>query len=75
MRFPDELVSRYGDLDMSLKGHEILEEICIKSLGSSWWDRDHSRGASHVLDDFQQGRLGRITLENTSRDIRLGWNV
>ena len=30
VRFPDELVSRYGDLDMSLKGHEILEEICIK---------------------------------------------
>ena len=64
VRFPNELVSRYGDLDMALKGHEILEEICI---GKAWVQAggiaDHSRGASHVLDDFQQGRLGRITLE------------
>ncbi|HZJ58187.1 MAG TPA: ribosome biogenesis GTPase YlqF [Clostridia bacterium] len=64
LKFPKALVSRYGELDMGLRGYEILSEICIqKAWIQAGGIADLMRGASHVLDDFQQGRLGRITLE------------
>ncbi|NLJ41863.1 MAG: ribosome biogenesis GTPase YlqF [Clostridiales bacterium] len=63
--FPEAITARYGKLDMQKKGHEILEGICykkgwIKSKGAP----DFKRGSKHLLGDFQQGRLGRISLES-----------
>lgn len=63
--YPNAISQRYGvKISEEDKGYEILEAIClkkgwIKSGGIS----DTARGASHLLDDFQMGRLGRITLE------------
>lgn len=64
LEFPKALISRYGELDMGLKGFEILEEICLRKGWIQAGGVAHTeRGAGHVLDDFQQGKLGRITLE------------
>jgi len=68
VEFPEVLISRYGELDMDLKGYEILESICqqkgwIQAGGLA----DTDRGSRHLLDDFQQGRLGRLTLELPSK--------
>lgn len=64
VEFPKALISRYGELNMDLKGYELLEEICLqKGWVQSGGIAHLNRGAGHVLDDFQQGRLGRITLE------------
>lgn len=64
VEFPDAITSRYGQLDMSLKGFEILENICLqKGWMQSGGLPDIGRGSRHILDDFQQGRLGRLTIE------------
>lgn len=64
VEFPEAIIARYGELDMELKGYEILEGICIqKGWVQAGGVPDLKRGSSHVLDDFQQGRLGRLTLE------------
>lgn len=60
----DQIIERYGQVNLGKKGYEILEEI---SLNKGWIKAgglaDTLRGSKHVLDDFQQGRLGLITLE------------
>ena len=64
IEFPEAITSRYGELDMDLKGYEILESICLqKGWVQSGGVADVGRGSRHVLDDFQQGRLGRLTIE------------
>jgi len=68
VEFPEAIVGRYGELDMNLKGYEILENICVQK---GWMQAggipDIERGSRHILDDFQQGRLGRVTLERPSK--------
>lgn len=62
--FPEAIISRYGEVNMDLKGYEILEDICLKKgWVQSGGVADLDRGSRHVLDDFQQGRLGRLTIE------------
>jgi len=61
---PNVISERYGVEVSGKKGYEILEDICykrgwIKSGGVP----DIERGAGHILDDFQTGKMGRITLE------------
>lgn len=61
--YPDTLSERY-EADTSLSEHEILADIaknrkCLLKGG----DLDLSRAAMILLDDFRNGRLGRITLE------------
>lgn len=64
VEFPEAIVGRYGQLDMDLKGYEILENICLqKGWVQAGGIPDLERGSRHILDDFQQGRLGRLTLE------------
>jgi len=63
--YPNAISKRYGvEVSDEDKGYEILESICLKK---GWIKSgaipDIVRGARHVLDDFQMGRLGRITLE------------
>ncbi|HZJ82995.1 MAG TPA: ribosome biogenesis GTPase YlqF [Clostridia bacterium] len=62
--FPDAITSRYGQLNMDLKGYEIMEDICLqRGWVKTGGIGDTSRGARHILDDFQQGRLGKISIE------------
>lgn len=62
---PDAIDQRYEvEVLAEKKGYEILESICLKKGWiKSGGIPDTVRGARHVLDDFQMGRLGRITLE------------
>ena len=61
---PQGLMDRYKIADDSLGGQALLEEIC---RGRGFLIRgggvDLDRGAVCVLDEFRDGRLGRITLE------------
>lgn len=67
--FPNALKEKYGDLNMNLKGYEILEEICMtKGWIQAGNKADLNRGSKHILDDFQQGKLGRISLELPQSD-------
>lgn len=62
--FPQIIIDRYEIPHVQGKGYEILQNICTsKGWIQSGGVPDTSRGARHVLDDFQGGRLGQITLE------------
>mgnify|MGYP000924737859 FL=1 len=61
---PQGLMNRYKIADVSLRGQELLEEICRnRGFLIRGGEVDLDRGAVCVLDEFRDGRLGRITLE------------
>ncbi len=67
--FPEAIVKRYGELPMESKGYEILEEICLQKGWVQSGGLAHTeRGAKQVLDDYRQGRFGRISLESPPKD-------
>lgn len=61
---PSGIMNRYKITDDSLRGQALLEAIC-KNRGFliKGGEVDLERGAACVLDEFRDGRLGRITLE------------
>ena len=61
---PNEIISRYNLKNPSLRGPQLLEDIC-KNRGFllRGGEMDVERGAVCVLDEFRSGKLGRITLE------------
>jgi len=62
--YPNIIRERYGVETSEEKGYKILENICLeKGWIKSGGIPDTERGARHILDDFQMGRLGKITLE------------
>lgn len=61
---PQGLMNRYKITDDSLRGQALLEEICRnRGFLIRGGEVDLDRGAVCVLDEFRDGRLGRITLE------------
>lgn len=61
---PQALEKRYGLGDLSAEPYEILEDIsrrrgCLLRGGAP----DTERGAKLLLDEFKNGRLGRVSLE------------
>ncbi len=63
-RYAQALADRYGDAVMRDEAVEVLEEIgrrngCLGGGGLV----DFDRAARVLLDDFRNGRLGRLTLE------------
>ncbi|NLE69164.1 MAG: ribosome biogenesis GTPase YlqF [Clostridiales bacterium] len=61
---PQGLMNRYKIADVSLRGQELLEAICRnRGFLIRGGEVDLDRGAVCVLDEFRDGRLGRITLE------------
>ncbi|HHT66246.1 MAG: ribosome biogenesis GTPase YlqF [Caldicoprobacterales bacterium] len=62
--YPEYLMERYQLENIKQKGHVLLENI---ALNRGWLKSggvpDIQRGAKQVLDEFQAGAIGRITLE------------
>ena len=68
-RYPDRLVQRYTITGLDKTNDEILNEIC-KNRGFIMKGEapDIERAANMIIDEFQGGTLGRISLE-TPKDI------
>lgn len=62
--YPRHLMDRYHLKELNKRGYEILQDISINRgwLGPGGMP-DLTRAAKQVLDEFQSGLLGRITLE------------
>jgi ribosome biogenesis GTPase A len=62
--YPRHLMDRYQLKELNKRGYEILQDISINRgwLGPGGMP-DLTRAAKQVLDEFQSGLLGRITLE------------
>ena len=70
---PETLISRFHVRDASLRGIELLDQAC---LGRGWLMRgnqlDYDRGSKIILDEFREGKLGRITLETPASFAEAG---
>lgn len=62
------LNSRYG-IDESLDKVKILEEIAtVRACRLKGNELDYEKAANLILDDFRNGKLGRVTLEFPEQD-------
>lgn len=62
--YPKYLMERYRLENINKKGHMLLEDIAVnRGWLQSRGMADMQRGAKQVLDEFQSGAIGRITLE------------
>ena len=60
---PDKLVDRYG-VDIENEPYEILKDLSLKrNLLKKGSEPDTMRGAKLFLDDFKEGKIGKISLE------------
>ena len=61
---PEMLEKRYHIQDMSLRGQALLEAVCRgRGFLMRGGEPDLERACAVVLDEFRDGRLGRVTLE------------
>ena len=67
--FPDRLMERFHVQDPDLRGPELMDAVCrgrgFLLRGNEY---DYDRCCSVVLDEFREGKLGRITLEIPGED-------
>lgn len=73
---PDKIKERFHIQDTTLKGTDLLEAVCA---GRGWLMKgaqfDYDRCCNVVLDEFREGKLGRITLESPSFKSAKGENT
>ncbi len=61
---PDTLAQRYHISDLSLRGQALMEAVCRgRGFLMRGGEADLERGCAVVLDEFRDGKLGRVTLE------------
>ncbi len=66
-RYPDRLVQRYNLKEVSKPDDVILDEICRnRGFLMKGDEPDMGRAANMIIDEFQAGKLGRISLETPS---------
>ncbi|HHW70013.1 MAG TPA: ribosome biogenesis GTPase YlqF [Clostridiales bacterium] len=64
IKYPERILNYYGLEDLDNTSIEILYAICKKrSWLRSGGELDIDKGARQIIRDFQQGKLGRISLE------------
>ena len=62
--YPAEITKRYKITDFSLKGQALMEAVCRgRGFLLRGGELDIDRACAIVLDEFRDGKLGRITLE------------
>lgn len=61
---PDAVQKRYKLTDLSLRGLELMEVVCRgRGFLLRGGELDIDRACAVVLDEFRDGKLGRVTLE------------
>ena len=61
---PDAVEKRYHVADMTLRGQALMEAVCRgRGFLLRGGELDIDRASAVVLDEFRDGKLGRITLE------------
>ena len=65
---PDAVLNRFHIGSCNLKGQELIDAAC---RGRGWLlkgnEYDYERASRIVLDEFRDGKIGRITLEKAER--------
>jgi len=61
---PDMLEKRYHITDMTLRGQALIEAVCLgRGFLMRGGEPDIDRACAVCLDEFRDGKLGRVTLE------------
>ena len=70
---PQRTMERYKIKDAALRGYPLLEEVC---RGRGFLMRggvcDLDRGCAVILDEFREGKAGKITLEEAPKPAKEG---
>ena len=67
--YPEMLLSRYGNLDLTQDSYEILGEIAKKrGMVVKGGQGDTLRAATTLLQEFRNAKIGKITLERVSEN-------
>lgn len=70
VNYKKELTERYQLAQEEWTPLEVLEQICEnRKCYRKGGEPDYEKGASLLLDDFRNGRIGRITLERPEQTI------
>ena len=70
---PGAVRDRFKITDLSLRGPALLDAVCFgRGFLLKGNQPDEERGERVVLDEFRAGVIGRISLEEPSRDNRIG---
>ena len=68
-RCPEKLTARYGEIEDTNDGYDMLCEIGRKrGMRMRGGDTDTERAAAMVLEEFRNLKLGRITLEEVEKN-------
>ena len=68
---PDMLEKRYHISDMTLRGQALMEAVCRgRGFLMRGGEPDIERACAVTLDEFRDGRLGRVTLETPPHERR-----
>ena len=67
---PKETAERFKIRNPEARGYDLLEEVCRgRGFLLKAGELDYDRGCAVILDEFREGKLGRLTLENpTEKD-------
>lgn len=63
-RYKDSLISRYGELDLSLEDEQIFAQIAKARQFMQNGDYDTDRARTTLLTEFRSGTLGRMSLDD-----------
>lgn len=67
--YPELLKARFGDIDLDLDSYDLLCAVGKKrGMMIRGGETDTERAANMVLEEFRNGKLGRITLESVEND-------
>lgn len=66
---PEKLKARYGELDFTADGYEILCQIGKKrGMVIKGGETDTERAANMLLEEYRNAKIGNITLERVEKD-------
>ena len=64
-KYPELLIKRYGELDLTVNSYEILEQLAAKrGMKIRGGEYDTLRAAESLLEEFRNCKIGKISLES-----------
>ena len=68
---PAQTQARYKIKDPSVRGYALLDEVCRgRGFLLRGAELDYDRCCSVVLDEFREGKVGKLTLEEAPKPVR-----
>ncbi len=68
---PQQTMERYKIKDAQVEGYALLEEVCRgRGFLMKGAEPDLDRACAVVLDEFREGKVGKLTLEDAPKPTK-----